>query len=146
MRYSCSPNSERDRNPYATNHAIWATRPLTQRLIDYASGDIQSLLDLRVEQRAKADATPGAEEHCFNASVKASEFYKKLMTTTKVSPWKMGHFIGPKGSNIHSLMEQMPGVFYQTHGKRGPHRDNLLVYADDAEQLDEAVAMAAPYR
>ncbi|KAG1665558.1 hypothetical protein FOA52_000704 [Chlamydomonas sp. UWO 241] len=57
-RYDCSRNSERDRNLYASNDVIWATRPLTQRLIDYASGDVQSLFRLREEQRSEADYSP----------------------------------------------------------------------------------------
>jgi hypothetical protein len=72
VRYGCSPNSERDSD--LDDLSIWATRPLTQRLIDYASGDVQSLFQLREEQRAEADKTPGAEARCVEASVKASEF------------------------------------------------------------------------
>jgi hypothetical protein len=91
--------------------------------------------------------TPGAEARCDAASVKASEFYKNIMTTTTIS--SVGRFIGPRGSNIASLMSKMPGVFYKTLDPHHHHRyggRNLLVYADSAEQLADALRATDPYR
>jgi hypothetical protein len=81
--------------------------------------------------------------------VKASEFYKKIMTATTISEYNVGRLIGPQGSNIASLMSMMPGVFYKTldphhHHRYGGH--NLLVYADSADQLADALRATEPYR
>ncbi|KAG1665559.1 hypothetical protein FOA52_000705 [Chlamydomonas sp. UWO 241] len=135
VRYGCPPNRERDRNLYVGNHEVWATRPLTQRLSDYASGDVQLLFQLRKQQLSVAARTPGAEARCVQASRQAAQFFKKVLTTTKIS--EVGRFIGSGGSNIASLSAQMPGFVYQIRDS-GPHLDNLLVYADDAEQLAKA--------
>jgi len=35
------PNVVRDGSVYRTNHAFWATRPLTSTMIEWASGDVQ---------------------------------------------------------------------------------------------------------
>ncbi|KAG1665557.1 hypothetical protein FOA52_000703 [Chlamydomonas sp. UWO 241] len=145
VRYGCLPNGERDRDLYTTKPAIWAIRPIKQRLIDYASRDAQSLLQLREQQRAKAAETPGAEVRCVEASRQAADFFKKFMTTTKIS--NMGYFIGPEGTNMARLAAQVPGCHYQRADPRcclyGD--DNLLVYADDEEQLTKAVCATAPY-
>jgi hypothetical protein len=115
--------------------------------VRYASGDVQSLFQLRAEQRVKADETPAeadempAEARCVAASLKSATFYKKFMTTTTIEISNVGRFIGPGGANIARL--QVLGSFYQT--RRGT-RDNLHVYADDKEQLAKAVAKAAAYR
>jgi exonuclease 3'-5' domain-containing protein 1 len=41
-----SPNVVRDGSVYKTNPAFWATRPLTQKMISWAAGDVQCMFDL----------------------------------------------------------------------------------------------------
>ncbi len=144
VAYGCTPNIERDKDLYAGNHAIWATRPLTKRLIDYATGDVKSLLGLRLAQVDKASKQgPLTEARCVAASTKDAEFYKKIMTETRIT--NIGHFIGPKGSNLHRLQAQVPGSHFKIRDKRANTHNNLLVYADNEEQLAKAKKCTSSY-
>ena len=48
--YGLKRNTIRDGNVYKTNHAFWETRPLTARMIDWASGDVALMFELQNRQ------------------------------------------------------------------------------------------------
>lgn len=41
-----SPNIFRDNSVYDINHRFWGKRPLTSKVFEWASGDVQSLFEL----------------------------------------------------------------------------------------------------
>jgi len=142
VRYGCRPNPEMNKDMYKINYAIWATRPLTQRLIDHASGNVKSLCDLRQKQQKKAQNIDGAEARCIAASAANASFYKKLMKIVSIR--HVGRFIGPRGSNLNSLTAQHPGVHFQTvaHVRAG----NLMVFAEKEEHFDKVLSCISVYK
>lgn len=75
MSYNCKQNIERDRNVYKINPAFWATRPMTKYMIDWASGDVFSLFDLRIKQ-LEYNSTSAVKRKCVQASIKSSVIWQ----------------------------------------------------------------------
>ncbi|KAG1661487.1 hypothetical protein FOA52_010202 [Chlamydomonas sp. UWO 241] len=145
-RYHCTPIAERSKDLYRGNPVIWATRPLPQSLVDYASGDVTSLLDLAQKQRAKAGEGTPTKTQCVAASKTSGELCKKRMARVLVSDKR--RMIGLKGSNLRKLEAKVPGSFFQlrdTTDARTGQRYNVLVYADSKAQLAKAVKLTSPY-
>lgn len=132
MAYGCPINSIRDHSVYNTNFRFWATRPLTPQMIAWASEDVANLFLLKQKQTEKAssmsrpvDATAESE--------RLACFIRDMPRTTKlkISSYKVGKFIGTRGSNIESLTELIPGTFFQKNGKRTDC--SFILYSTDAD-------------
>ena len=132
MSNGLKPNVQRDSSVYADNHAFWATRPLTSRMIEWASGDVALMFDLYREQKKKASIS-GDE---------LSERYldmARVMKTKFITVRNIGAFIGRSGCNIRSLQNRTNTLIYP-HGERG--RKQFLVYYADESSLSEVLVSA----
>jgi len=126
------PNVQRDSNVYANNHAFWATRPLTSKMIEWASGDVASMFDLYRGQ-TKKDLFFGND---------LSEQYINMARAAKtafVTVRNIGLFIGRGGSNIRSLQTRTNTLIYP-RGKRD--RKQFLVYYINESSFTEVLMCA----
>ena len=119
-------NEHRDKSVYQRNPNFWADRPLSPIMIDWATSDVDKLFTLALNQlknmndRAKIDA-----EHRSNEFVQSARSMK-IATNLRVN--KPGLFIGPRGSNIHSLQRRTKTIMYQER----PKPTWFVYYNDDA--------------
>ena len=108
------PNTQRDSSVYAANHAFWATRPLTPRMIEWAAGDVCSLFHVHAKQ------ITGPAHHQFAAKA-LSETYLNLArsaSTATLCVLNVGAFIGRGGANIRELQKRTNALVYP-RGPRG---------------------------
>jgi len=102
------PNSVRDNSVYERNPAFWAVRPLTEKMIQWASGDVQSMFELHDLQKKNAssrDARLGSEE-----SEKYLAWRSAQVSTIKVR--NPGKFIGRGGTGIRNLQKSSGTLIY----------------------------------
>jgi hypothetical protein len=102
VHYCLEGNDVRDSGVYRENPQFWATRPLTEQMIQWASGDVMQLLTVADRQ----------VESCWSEQKVASNMALSKSRTESVVNSKvesvecfvpMGHIIGPRGANIRSL-------------------------------------------
>lgn len=132
--YGCTTNAERDSSVYKTNPAVWATRPMTQWMIEWASQDVQVLFDLRREQVAAVAAGPNPAavvKECMRRSVQALAVADCVTAKLRLRQSKIGLFIGTGGSNMNRLIakHQSRGCILQFLKSAG--NGVLVVYAND---------------
>lgn len=143
LSYGCMPNTERNANIYKTNFRFWAIRPLTEKMIDWASGDVASLFELYKMQYEMASDVE--KEMAHEASEESINFIRKcVMLSKQISPRMIGKFIGTSGSNIRSMMAQVPGSFFQLRGRRDS--GTVYVYAPNEVALLKAEKLLNKYR
>ena len=125
-------NAVRDGNVYKQNHAYWAERPLTDRMIEWASNDVLKLFQVYDVQKQLAVDTgkmPACLEMC--------EKYRTFAVNAQVAEIhvnNVGRFIGRQGSNINALRKRTNTCIYAI----GPrHKNKFLVYYTDANSLQE---------
>jgi 3'-5' exonuclease len=114
QQFGCPVNNIRDANVYKANPAFWATRPLTQQMVQWAAGDVAALhmlrcqqLDLATEEQLVLAAnTSEANIREMRDAIAESVF---IMTSRK---WT---FIGPQGSNLRRFMAQHSVHVCSTH-------------------------------
>jgi len=113
-------NTSRDGSVYKRNPAFWATRPLTQQMIDWASSDVDRLLDVATKQLACI-----SEDKKESAEVQSKEFIAKardMKVKTGLSVNNVGRFIGKRGANLRSLQNRTGTLVY------GSGDDGWFVY------------------
>jgi DNA polymerase I-like protein with 3'-5' exonuclease and polymerase domains len=132
----CKPNTFRDGSVYKTNPKFWMTRPLTQKMIDWAAEDVASLFVLQSKQVAKAKNIA----RCKLASEEALNIRDKVHSLVEVA--NVGRFIGRNGSNINSLTQSLSthGAEFQRINPDFGKRENFVVYANDAKALEIVIA------
>lgn len=116
LRYNdISVNAERDKSVYRTNPKFWADRPLTERMIDWATSDVDKLFTLADKQlgRISSSSAPRA----LAKSTEYSRFTRdmKVKTGLKVTG-NTGRFIGRGGANIRSLENRTGTLMYSDRG------------------------------
>ncbi|KAJ1472042.1 ribonuclease H-like domain-containing protein [Baffinella frigidus] len=129
--YTIDSNVVRDSSVYKTNEAFWATRPLTDVMIEWASGDVKSLFRLREAQTSNSEeavATLGAEASEANLQKMRECVVEEIIVPAD----EFGHFIGKAGANLRKLEER----FQITICRSGAV---FLVYAKDADLMQKAV-------
>jgi ribonuclease D len=105
-------NQTRDSNVYKINPAFWATRPLTQKMIDWASADVNRLFDVETKQlkgisdSGKTRALDKSNEHIRCAC--------EMKVESGLSVRNPGRFIGRRGINLRSLMRRTNTLMYQS--------------------------------
>jgi ribonuclease D len=148
VRSNCTPNLERDSTVYVNNR-FWAQRPLTELMVDWASGDVGCLFELydaQIRHVRDNDHGGAAEAMCEIVSNERLTLRDKIVQTYKIREDKVGLFIGTGGKNIKRLMEQIPGTFYHVDrgGVRGFMRD-VDVYAPDEVTMMKALLRLEKY-
>jgi len=101
VHYCLESNEVRDSSVYRENPQFWATRPLTDQMIKWASGDVLQLLSVADRQLETIS------ERKMEANMALSKSRTEKVVTSKVESVPcfipMGHVIGPRGANIRSL-------------------------------------------
>ena len=107
-------NTTRDNSIYKINPAFWATRPVTKKMMNWASSDVDKLFDLSSKQlKGIHPVTKSFAED------KASLWLAicKMKITTGLTVNRPGSFFGRGGANIRSLSKQTDTYIYQDHSK-----------------------------
>ncbi|KAL7484944.1 hypothetical protein ACHAW6_010560 [Cyclotella cf. meneghiniana] len=102
------PNPVRDKDVYKLNPNFWATRPMKQTMIEWASSDVDKLFNLANKQLSRIPLKLKAKAHA------KSEDYSRIVVGMKVCDKlkvrNPGLFIGPRGVNIRRTEKEL-GVF-----------------------------------
>lgn len=144
-RYKLQPCAARDSSVYDKNFRFWAQRPLTDKMIQWAAGDVSCLFELYQAQKDLV-VDPSTLQKCHDASTRNSRFLMG-MSIQKVSihSTQIGNFIGKGGRNLFRLQGGRGSdgkYFYRTMGGR---RSGIVgVYAPPA-CIDDAVKKLKPY-
>ena len=130
MHNGVEQNHTRDTNIYNVNPAFWASRPLTQNMIDWASSDVDRLFELATKQLdcISSDARKAS------AVRKSNEFIKLARDMEVESGLKVsnpGMFIGRRGANLRSLQKRTGTVVRQESTSK-----NWVVYYRNSDDLD----------
>lgn len=129
-------NVTRDASVYAVNPAFWATRPLTARMIQWASGDVLAMFALYKKQ---VDAAAACALFAAARVQKAEKLSAEFVVAARdrkialVTVRQMGRFLGPRGINVHSLQRRSNTLSY-TIGKHGSN--TIRVYYTTEEGLN----------
>ena len=111
-------NSDRDKSVYKHNPSFWAARPLTTKMIDWASSDVDKLFKLSNIQLDRISSSTSRSK----AIAKSAEFASvarnmKIRTGLKVR--NVGIFIGRGGANIRRLEKRTDTLIYQEDRSKG---------------------------
>lgn len=104
---------------YKANHAFWAERPLTAKMVEWAAGDICELFCVRMRQLVEA------EKRCCTArAVEESENFLNAGRSASLAhvtiPMELiGQFIGPRGANIRRIQKRFKVLLYQRGARSG---------------------------
>lgn len=104
-------NGARDKSVYQNNPNFWSSRPLTQRMIDWASSDVNKLFTLADAQLARITGSSRAVAISKSSNYASSVRSMQIRTGLKVR--RPGPFIGHRGQNIRSLQDRTGTVIYQ---------------------------------
>mmetsp|Transcript_13999 Transcript_13999/g.29510 ORF Transcript_13999/g.29510 Transcript_13999/m.29510 type:complete len:162 (+) Transcript_13999:1177-1662(+) len=107
-------NSQRDKSVYKRNPRFWATRPLTNQMIEWASSDDDKLFKLSQIQLDKISISSKSR-----AITKSSELTKKardIKVKTGLRVNSPGLFIGRGGANLRCLEERTGTFMYYKDG------------------------------
>ena len=139
LAFDCTPNVVRDCTIYSRNIRFWATRPLTPKMIEWASGDVSSLFELRDKQCVEVSVDVREKA---NTMSEANICFLRDAVTDECRIRHVGRFIGPGGSNIRALMKKIPGTFFQQRGGTG----RFMVYAPDRVKLAAGLQLLTKYQ
>lgn len=131
-------NVVRDSSVYNANHAFWATRPLTPKMVEWAAGDIVSMFDVYAKQlQHSAKKVEEIEAVTAQYLGMARDARVDFVTVRNVRA-----FIGAKGSNVRALQRRTNTLVYP-RGKRGDASGRFLVYYSDPANFQKVVDEAA---
>ena len=104
-------NADRDKSVYKSNPNFWATRPLTKKMIDWASSDVDKLFQLAEKQLEHISSAQKS------SAVEKSATYARLARDMDVESGlrvrgNIGLFIGRGGANIRSLERKTGCLIY----------------------------------
>eukprot|EP00798_Chlamydomonas_sp_ICE-L_P005040 gene5040-34829_t len=139
LSFGCAPNPVRNSDAYRINNAFWATRPLQPWMIEWASGDVHSLLELQEKQCLALAWDKHQRYNCEQASNNNADSCCRVTGKVIIRADSIGQLIGPGGSNLRQL-EKSTGSFFQ-----GLHSGDFLVYAKDQQALEATIQDLSPY-
>jgi len=127
-------NASRDKSVYRSNPAFWATRPLTNAMIDWSSSDVNKLLAVATRQTEQLKIRGS-----YDAALNESGLYTMKVSSMKlesglVCKVHIGGFIGTRGRNLRSLQRRTGTLIYQEHTP-GVHANTWMVYYTTSESL-----------
>jgi hypothetical protein len=115
--YGFEKNETRDKSIYRVDPNFWAKRPLTPKMIEWASSDVDKLIHLAKHQKemiARSMIEKAREKSKENAeSVSSMKLEHGLVLRCGKSP---GSFIGARGSNVRSLQRRTGTMIYKDFG------------------------------
>mmetsp|Transcript_28522 Transcript_28522/g.60190 ORF Transcript_28522/g.60190 Transcript_28522/m.60190 type:complete len:277 (-) Transcript_28522:168-998(-) len=125
-----SCNYARDNSVYKNNPRFWSTRPLTKRMVSWASSDVNKLFILADKQLRHA-----SRDMKRTANAKSQEYSKSVRDMKVCSGLRVkspGQFVGHGGQNIKSLSKRTRTLIYQDSSNRG----SWYVYYDNHSSLN----------
>ena len=131
QRNGLRPNIVRDGGIYESNPAFWTTRPLTEKMISWAAGDVDLMFKVHARQIA------GASADIASKSVALSNEFLEMARSAEVDWFKVrvnvGSFIGSRGCNLRALQKSTNTLIYS----RGRRSDaEFIVFYKDVESRD----------
>ena len=105
------PNDIRDGSVYKWNPRFWASRPLTSKMIAWASSDVDKLFDLADKQLARI--SPSAQNGAFAMSQENASLVVNMQVRSGSRVRNPGLFIGRRGANIRSIERELGVLCYQ---------------------------------
>jgi ribonuclease D len=108
-------NAVRDKSIYQTNPNFWATRPVTERMIDWAASDVDKLFALAAKQLSQLGESE--KERARQQSEVYASTARDMQVATGLRVSNVGHFIGRGGANLRSLQHRTGTIMYQERPK-----------------------------
>lgn len=124
-------NSVRDNSVYDYNPRFWSTRPLTQKMIEWASSDVDKLFAL-ADAQLKRIPTSSLQRAAFDKSAKYTHLVRDMKVCTGLRVNSPGLFIGRRGQNVNSLRKRTGTFIYQNSSNKG----SWYVYYDNEASLN----------
>jgi exonuclease 3'-5' domain-containing protein 1 len=116
LRYNgISANAERDNTVYRNNPNFWADRPLTEKMISWATSDVDKLFTLADKQLGSISGN--SKTQALAKSTKYTSTARDMKVVTGLSVRNPGRFIGKGGANLRSLSNRTGTHIYQHEGK-----------------------------
>jgi KH domain len=108
---------------------------------------VSNLLALYREQLRRVSGDPEKLGICEQASTEAANYLPpKVVKVVTISSSRIGHFIGPGGSNIRDLCGRVPGSFLQLNkGQQSGGRIPVAVYGTDDAAVERSIALLRRY-
>mmetsp|Transcript_9583 Transcript_9583/g.21367 ORF Transcript_9583/g.21367 Transcript_9583/m.21367 type:complete len:377 (+) Transcript_9583:93-1223(+) len=137
--YGCGTNLARDSSIYKNNPAFWASRPITEQMIRWASEDVATLFALHEAQLLRCRDLAVDEVACKRASdenlrvLRDATFYERIA----IHPSQLRLVVGFQGENVSSL-EDVTGAHLSVQEARGERSAGVVVRALSAEVLASA--------
>lgn len=126
-----APNIVRDNGIYESNPAFWTTRPLTEKMVTWAAGDVELMFKVHARQVAMASSDIASK------SIELSNEFLDMARSAEISWFKVrvnvGGFIGSRGSNLRALQKSTNTLIY-SRGKRSAAE--FMVFYKDVASLD----------
>ena len=131
-----STNDARDNSVYNSNQSFWATRPLSQKMIDWASSDVDKLLQVANRQENNLLQRGGRGTMSMKSAITMSNkniaFYRDVKCARGIRcQISHGQFIGRGGENIKRVQLQSGAAKIQFREGSG-----WEVYYEHQHQLD----------
>jgi hypothetical protein len=142
-RHGIETNGARDGNVYKANQAFWADRPLTAKMIAWASADVAALFKLRDGQ--SAGASPSQTARCEAESAKnLARFRDAQRAKVPIHTTQVGAVIGRGGSNIRTL-EAITRTEMALRGDKSSS-PYVIVYGETAQIVGKARGALSKYK
>lgn len=139
LRHGLAPNPSRDPSVYNSNPSFWATRPVTEHMMDWAAGDLAMILQLADLQESKVSSTS-----LLSSITMLTIHFVTFARGAKVKSFLVrdaGAFIGPGGFNIRRLQKESRTLIYS----EGPRSyGSFLVYYDDTSDMEFVMRFRDP--
>lgn len=100
-------NVVRNKSIYKSNPNFWVSRPLTEKMKEWASGDVEKLLAVAkkqaidVEARGAISMEKARSKSAENCKMRVMKLERHVRCMTNI-----GRFIGPKGINLRNLQKR----------------------------------------
>jgi len=127
-----SVSNFRNKSVYERNPSFWSVRPLTEQMKQWASSDVDTLLDLASKQLLRLDNESKGRAMMESEKYIAAARDKKLRRGLSVR--NPGRFIGRGGSNINRLQRVTNTLIYQDHSNK-----TWCVYYDNDASLEQVI-------
>jgi hypothetical protein len=137
-----TPNVFRDSSVYKTNRSFWATRPLTQTMVNWAAGDVQCMFELYQLQLEQMPLGASAKALAKASSDKFLEMVREANVGFVVVK-NPGRFIGKRGVNIRQLQRATSTNIYDAPPTVAGYKRNMFMVFYHSETQLARVRQAA---
>lgn len=141
-------NVTRDGSVYTKNHEFWKQRPLTPQMIEWAVGDIASLLnvyDIQTRHNANVDVCPTCTYRQTQGQLLSNHFltFARGARTAYIQVRNRQRFLGYGGWNVKRIKKSTNTLLYH-RGDRS--QNNWMVYYTLDNQLCRVTTQESSHR